>query len=129
MKAVDVLDRVDCAQGPLLVDLAGQRELNEDAVDRVVRVQFGDQREQLVLRRLRGQVVVVRGDSGPASGLVLAPDVDLGGGIVADEDGREPERAERPGLLRDLGADPLGEPFPVHDRRSHGARLTSALPG
>ena len=39
--------------------MAGQRQLHEDPVHRVVRVQLGDEREQVVLAGLGGQLVVV----------------------------------------------------------------------
>ena len=48
-QAVDVLGRIDRRDHLVLVDLVGQRQLDEDPVDRVVRVQLGDQLEQLVL--------------------------------------------------------------------------------
>ncbi len=49
MEAVDVLDRLDRADDARLVDVVRERELDEDAVDRVVPVQLGDELEQLVL--------------------------------------------------------------------------------
>ena len=58
MEAVDVLDRIDGADDAPLVDLAGQRQLDEDPVDRVVRVQLRDEVEQLRLGRLLGQAQV-----------------------------------------------------------------------
>ena len=47
MEAVDVLDRIDGADHAALVDLRRQRQLDEDAVDRVVGVQLRDEVEQL----------------------------------------------------------------------------------
>ena len=58
MEAVDVLDRIDGADDAALVDLRGQRQLDEDAVDRVVGVQLGDEVEQLALGRLLRQAQV-----------------------------------------------------------------------
>ncbi len=49
VEAVDVLGRVDRGDHRLLVDLRRQRQLDEDAVDRVVGVEPRDQGEQLVL--------------------------------------------------------------------------------
>ena len=58
MEAVDVLDRIDGADDAALVDLRGQRQLDEDAVDRVVGVQLRDEVEQLALGRLLRQAQV-----------------------------------------------------------------------
>ena len=55
VKAVDVLDRIDRADDASLVDLAGQRQLDEDAVDLLIGVQVGDEVEQLRLARLLRQ--------------------------------------------------------------------------
>ena len=55
MKGIDVLQRVDGVQHARVVDLLRQRQLHQDAVDRLVLglVQLGDQRQQLVLRGRR----------------------------------------------------------------------------
>ena len=120
MEAVDVLDRVDGADHAPLVDLAGQRQLHEDAVDRVVGVQLRDELEQLRLARLLRQAQVACLDPDLERRLVLAPDVDVRGRIVADEHGREPDRArEHRHLGRDLRANPGREGLPVHQRRRH----------
>ena len=54
--------------------------------------------------------------SKPASvaALCLQADVDVGGRIVADEHGHEPDVADRRHLLGHLGADPLGERLALH---------------
>ena len=58
-----------------------------------------------------------RVEAGFERGLVLEPDVHLGGGVVADEHGHEPDVADRLHLLGDLGADALGDRFPLDQRR------------
>ena len=77
LQPVDVLRRSDRAQDPRLVDVIGQRQLDEDRVDLVVGVQRRDLREQILLARLRRQPDVVRVETGLERGLVLEPDVDL----------------------------------------------------
>ena len=48
-QAVDVLAGIDRRDDAVGVDLVGKRELDEDAVDRIVEAEAGDQVEQLVL--------------------------------------------------------------------------------
>ena len=58
-------------------------------------------------------------DADLGRGLVLQPDVDVGGGVVADEHRREPDATEPRDLVGDLGADARGERLAVHERRGH----------
>ena len=53
--------------------------------------------------------------------LLLAPDVERGGLVFADEHGREADRArERLDLVGYLGANPRRQRLAVHEGRSHG---------
>ena len=52
MEAVHVLHRGDRVDHAALVDVVGQRQLDEDPGHPLVGVQLGDEREQLVLRRV-----------------------------------------------------------------------------
>ena len=63
MQAVDVLHRVDRPHHARLVDVVGQRRLDEDPVDVVVLVQLFDELDELVLGRRGGQAVVDRLDA------------------------------------------------------------------
>ena len=56
VEAVDILVGVDPRGDDALVDMIGQRQLDEDAVDRPVGVERVDQREQIVLRRVGGEL-------------------------------------------------------------------------
>jgi hypothetical protein len=130
VEAVDVLARRDCPQDAALVDLVGKRQLNEDPVDRVVGVQLADQGEQIRLRRVRRQLVVVGGDPGLARGLVLPADVNVRRGVVSDEHRGEPERADLGHLGGDLGPDPRGgEPAPSIVVATIVPSLTGRSPG
>ena len=71
MEAVDVLDRVDRPDDACLVDLLGQRELDEDPGHPVVGVEVGDEREELVLARVGWQLVMERLDAGLGARLPL----------------------------------------------------------
>ena len=106
----------------------GQRELHEDPVDRVVRVQVGDELEHVALRRVRGEAVVARVDPRLLRRLVLRADVRVRGGIVPDEDRRETDGAA-PGahVVRDLGPDLERQRLAVDARRGHGATLLTLV--
>ena len=119
MEAVDVLVRRDGVRDARLVDVRRERQLDEDPVDLVVGVELVDEREDVRL----GCVVASRRMSRasiPASvAAVLQPDVDVRGGVVADQHGREPDVTELLDLACDVGADPLRERLAVHERRRH----------
>ena len=120
VQPVDVLVRVDRGDDARLVDVRRQRELHEDPVDRVVRVQLLEQLEDLALRRRLGQPVVARLDARLLRGLVLPADVDVRRGIVADEDRRKADvGAERRDVPGDLSADLLRDQFPVDSHSRH----------
>ena len=88
MEAVHVLARVDMGEDLLLVlrDLRGQRQLHEDAVYLRIDVQFLDAREELLLRRLGGEGNVIGTNAELLACPLLVADVDLGGGVAADDD-------------------------------------------
>ena len=88
-EAVDVLGRVDRGDHPVGIDVIGNRQLNQDSVDRVVGAEVRDQIEQLRLGGLAGKSVMDRLHAGLFAGTVLVGDVDLGGRIVTDDDGGE----------------------------------------
>ena len=78
------------------MDLLGQGQLDEDAVDGVVVVEPVEQREELGLGRRRGQRVELAADADLGRRLLLVARVDLARGIFADEDDLE---ARRPAVL------------------------------
>ena len=121
MEAVDVFDGLDGADHAQLADVLMERQLDEDAVDRVVGVQHSDPLEQFVLRRLVRQPDVGRANADLLRRFVLAPDVDVVGRIVTDEDRRQPERAQLGDVVLHFGANPLRERLAVHQGR-HGPR-------
>ena len=94
---VDVLPRVDRGDHRVLVDLLGERQLDQDPVHLVVGVQLADQGEQLVLADRGLQLVVDRAHPHLLGLAALVGDVDLRGGVVADEHGGE---ARRPAAVR-----------------------------
>ena len=122
VEPVHVLRRVDRERDLRLVHVLGQRQLHEDPVDAVVRVQLVEQVQHLALGRRRGKAVIPRLDPGLGARVVLLRHVDVRRGIVPDEHRREADGApERVDLAGDLAAELLGEHFPVHANRGHGA--------
>ena len=120
MQAVDVLHRIDRPHHARLVDLVGQRRLDEDPVHLVVLVQLFDELDELVLGRRGGQAMVDRLDADLVRSLVLEADVDLRRRIVADEHGGEADTAELRDVALQLPAQACREGGPVHQRRAHG---------
>ena len=119
VEAVYVLDRVDRTDDLRLVDPCRQGQLDEQAVDRVVRVELRHRLEHLCLARGLRQADVSGADPDLLRGLVLGADVDVGGGVVAHEHRREADAAELGDLRLHLLADARGKRLPVHDRRCH----------
>jgi hypothetical protein len=65
--------------------------------------------------------VVDRGDADFLARFLLATDVERRGLVLADEHGREADRArERLDLLGHLGPNPRRQRLAVHEGRSHG---------
>ena len=118
MEPVDVLRRRDRADHLLLVDVVGQRQLDEDRVDVVRAFSSASLCEQLGLARRRGQPQICRVEPGLDRSLVLEPDVELRGRVVADEHRHEADVADRAHLLGHLCADAVGERLPPHQSRS-----------
>jgi hypothetical protein len=82
VQAVDVLQRVDGADGARLVEVRRQGQLDEDPVDRFVGVQLGNDLEQFLLGDLRRQLPVLRVNGRGLRRLVLSPQVDRGGRVL-----------------------------------------------
>ena len=80
--------------------MAGQRQLQQDAVDGIVGIELAQQGFDFGLRRGRGQPMLeafhARGDRR----LALRPDIDRARRIIADEHDRETGRTRRRGLER-----------------------------
>ena len=107
VQPVDVLGGVERVHDRVGVQVVRQRQLAEDAVDLVVRVQLGDQGQQVLLGDVAGGLVVVGGDADLLARLALAPHVDRRGRVVAHQDGRQARRAAE---VRGQGLDLLGDP-------------------
>ena len=92
MEAVDILLGTDRIQDPKRVDLRRQRQLDQNAVDPVVRVQRLDQRQKFRLADPLAETMLEAPHAGLFGRLPLVPDIDAAGRVVADEDDREAGR-------------------------------------
>jgi hypothetical protein len=90
MKAVHILGGIDGVEEALGVDLGGQGQLDEDAVDLVAGVEGGDQIEHGFSGDVFGRGDEVAEDAELGAGLDLVADVNLRGGDVADKHRGEP---------------------------------------
>ena len=102
--------------------MAGQRKLEQDAVDRRIGVERCEQRLDLFLVRGRGQAMFETRHAGGDRRLALGADIDSARRIVADEHDRQPRHAASRGFERRDGAgnacaQPGGERFAVDDAR------------
>ena len=85
MEAVDILGGIDRQQHMRGIDVPGQRQLHQDAVDRGIGIQCRDQRQQLGLGGLGRQPVIEARHAEFGGELALAADIDLTRGIRADQ--------------------------------------------
>ena len=125
---VNVLVRVYGEDDLTLLDVGGQRQLDEDAVESGVGVELPHERDQLFLRGLLRQLERLAEHLRLVAGAALVAHVDGGGGVAADEHGREAgddaeALRERVRLLGDLAAYLLGHLLAIDNGRGHGLRL------
>jgi hypothetical protein len=90
MEAVDVLLGTHALDDGRRIDPGRERQLDENAVHVGARVQLVDQGQQLGCGRARRKAVAERRHADRLASLLLAADVDRRGGIVADQDRRQP---------------------------------------
>ena len=76
MESVSILVRRDGVEHQLLIDVAGKRQLHQDAVHPVVGRQPAQQIEELGLRSARIEIVIPRGHAGFRTCLAFASHVD-----------------------------------------------------
>src|SRR5438105_3568085 len=86
VKTVDILRRIDRSHHPSSIDIARQRQLDEDAVDLIVTVELGDQFEDAGFAAISRQAVFEGGDPGLGAGARLAANIKLARRVVADQD-------------------------------------------
>jgi hypothetical protein len=120
MKAIDIFVGVDGGNHCIGVDMAGQWELHEDAVDLCVAVQLPNKIEQRFLCRFGGQAVFETRHASFAARFALGADVHAARGVFPDKDDREAWRARQTRNTRsDAAAQGLRMCFAVDQRGGH----------
>ena len=89
MKAVNVLSRINSSDYRLIVDMRGQRQLHQYAVDRIIGVKPLNQRDQIALRNIIRQAVFEAFHPGFHGRLLFRSDINLACRIIADEHDRK----------------------------------------
>ena len=118
MKTVDVLFRIDRGNHAMHVDLAGQRQLDENSVNPVVSGERGDFGDQHGFAGIARQTPLERGEPGRGASIGLGADIAAARRIVADQDrGEAGDEVEAFAQLRrcigDAPAQPGGNRFAV----------------
>ncbi len=106
------------------VELVGERELDEDAVDQRIGVVFGDLVHDGLGISVGGVFVFGGMKSGFLASFVFAPHIGVGSRVVADENGPEARGTAEAlfqvrDLTRDLGPHLRGDRLSVDDSRRH----------
>ena len=87
MEAVHILVGVDALDDRVFVQVARQRELDQDAVEPGVPVQLVDQAQEVGLGHVRGHVENLGEKAGFLTRPAFVPYIDAGSWIIAHEDG------------------------------------------
>ena len=124
MQPVDVLGGIDGVDDRFGMQRFRQRQLHQNAVDARIAIELSDQRQQIALCDIGREHVLERCHAGCLRLLVLAADVELAGGIAADQHHREPGcypvLALHPrDLTGDAGAKLGGNDFSIDDPGRH----------
>src|ERR1700675_2687705 len=107
MQPVDILGGIDGVDDGFGVERFRQRQLHQNAMHGGIVIELCDQRQQIGLRDISRQPVLERRHPGFLGLLVLAADIDLAGGVVADQhDGQARRQLMRALDLGDFGRDP-----------------------
>jgi len=131
VKTVDVLIRTNGGKHRVAVEVPGQRELDKDAVNGRVGVEFGDARQdalRLDIRRVGDFLIrrvgdFLRAQPGLRAGVHLVAYINLRSGVFADQNDRQARlraaRGQRVGACLEVGAQLLGQRVSVEDEGGH----------
>ena len=127
VKAVDILVRVDGGDDQLFIDMAGKRKLDQDSIDRIIGVQLLDERNELVLRGLGGQLVLEALHPRFARRLGFGAHISGRRRMLSDQDhgkagSATPNAGEFGSAERNALAERGGERFAVDQPRGHPPR-------
>ena len=124
MKPIHIFGRIDGVDDLGRIDMGGQRQLHQDAMHQRVGIEARHKRQDLGLGR-GGIKLVLETRHTRRDGLhTLVLDIDLAGGILADQDHGKPRHDPMPSLQpRDMGGHLFphlrGKGLPVDDLRNH----------
>ncbi len=131
MEAVDILRRIDRHQHFLGINLGGQGQLHQDAVDLIAAVQIVDQVEQFHCGGGFGQSMLFAIEANFFTSLYLAANVDFRRGVVAHQDNRQAgansSRGQILGFCRYLTADFVRDTDTVKDSGGHSFNSVEIL--
>ena len=108
VETVHVLCRIDCIDHALRVDMLRQRQLHQNAVDAVVGIEPGDQRQELGFADRRRQSFLKARNAGGGRRLALVADIDLARRVLADQHGAKPGCDARLGFQLGSGGRDIG---------------------
>ena len=112
MKAVDILVRRDRIDNGSLVDLVWQRQLHQNAVNGIIRVQCVDQRQQFILAGGDSQAMFDRAHTGGGGAFDLVAHIDSAGRVLAYQNhGKRRRAANFLGQLPGLNGDAINQLF------------------
>jgi hypothetical protein len=103
METVDVLGRIDCEKDALRLDLRREWKLDKNAVYVVALVKNGDDLQKFFGGDAGGESDLLAVESDLCGSFYFVADVNLGGGIVADENGGESRTDSTSGKYRNFG--------------------------
>ena len=134
VEPVYVLVRVDVLEDGLLVDVLGQRELDDHPIDALVQEEGIEALQQPHLRDLLRKLDKVKVDPDVRGGLALAVHIKHGVRPIAHEDHREARRpvalfSQVGDILRDFGQPLLRYAASVQDRRRGATARRAAVAG
>ncbi len=90
METINVLCRRNRFENLALVDMVGQRKLNQNTIYAFIVIEFIDQRQQLRFTGFSRQFVLIGKNPALFAGLFLHRNIDPAGRIITDQNDRQP---------------------------------------
>ena len=134
MKAVDVLARIDGFDHAVLVDVRGEGELHDEAVDAFVGVEAFDFAEQFAFGDIGVKLKLDRGDAAASAGTNLVAHIEFAPAVVSHQEGGETGRPMPLGHVAahgegDVGFDLCGHCIAIDEQWRVVRRHALGIPG
>ena len=94
VEAIDIFVGLNTFDDQGGIDVGGQRQLNQDAIDRRILIELVDQIQQRLLIGLDRQIIRAGDKPDFLTGAAFAADIDLRGGILTDQHDGQSRRAQ-----------------------------------